>query len=293
VERLAGRTLLKTHRRRGCKCPILVTSKHLGPPPFRSDFFGADRPRGSRPCLLPANLSLRSPSSSYSKTKSKFSREVILTRTDPETIFHRRGNPPGRCVLTQKIPHRPSDGSALCKFGGRGVRISSRLLDIVKLAEIMRRNEANSTARDLAQWLIAYEASLDRTPQDDISGTCRVCEKLRRSLGSLVGPEAYRTLTMRALTLAKREAPLLTGVQVENDGSISGLIGEAINSNHILIGHLISLMERFIGTTVTLWLIRDIWTDLPNFEIERLGVSGINQVDQTKAKHQRPRPADD
>lgn len=145
----------------------------------------------------------------------------------------------------------------------------------------MRRNEASSTARDLSQRLIAYEASLDHTPQDDISGTCRVCEKLRRSLGSLVGSEAYRTLATRALTLAKREAPLLNAVQVESDGSISGLVGEAINSNDILVAHLIGLMERFIGKTVTVWLLKDIWSGVPALHVESLG-SSPQQRDQVK-----------
>lgn len=127
------------------------------------------------------------------------------------------------------------------------------------------------TVRALAQRLIAYEAALDSSALADGSDSCRVCEKLRRSLGTLVGPEAYRALAARALTRAKREAPLLSAVQVNRDGSIEGLIGEAIEANDILIAHLIGLLGTFLGETVTLWLLGDIWSDLPGSRIELRG----------------------
>lgn len=127
----------------------------------------------------------------------------------------------------------------------------------------MSRSGANSTTRDLAERLLDYEAAFDHTLQGKSSDTCQVCEKLRRSLERLLGADAYSLLVARALALAKLEAPILHSVQVTENGSIEGLTGEAINGNGILIAHLIGLMETFIGETVTLWLLNDIWPTLP------------------------------
>ena len=127
----------------------------------------------------------------------------------------------------------------------------------------MSKGGVSSTTRDLAERLVAYEATLDRTLQGENSDTCHVCEKLRRSLESLLGPDAYSSLATRALALARLEAPVLDSVRVRENGSIKGLTGEATKANGILIAHLIGLMERFIGHTVTLWLLDDIWPTLP------------------------------
>ncbi len=122
---------------------------------------------------------------------------------------------------------------------------------------------ASPTTYELAERLIAYEAALDRTSREGLSETCHVCEKLRRSLSRLVGPEGYRSLLVRALILAKRETPLLGAVKVKEDGSMKGLTGKATEANVVLIGHFLDLMETFIGETVTVWLLNDIWPDLP------------------------------
>ena len=137
-----------------------------------------------------------------------------------------------------------------------------------------------TTTQDLADRLLVYEAALDRTHQLELSETCHVCEKLRRSLGTLLGPDAYYALAARALSMAKREAPTLNAVQVKADGSIKGLIGEAAEANNILVAHLIGLMVNFIGETVTLWLLNDMWPNLPGDRIDVSGGTiGINQPD--------------
>lgn len=130
---------------------------------------------------------------------------------------------------------------------------------------------ASPTTYELAERLIAYEADSDHTLQSDLSATCHVCEKLRRSLSTSVGPEGYRSLLARALILAKRETPLLAAVKVEEDGSIEGLTGKATEANVVLIGCFIDLMETFIGEAVTIWLLKDIWQDLPGFRITLRG----------------------
>lgn len=132
----------------------------------------------------------------------------------------------------------------------------------------MSRNGVSPTTLDLAERLLVYEAVLDRTRQAELYETCPVCEKLRRSLGTLVGPDAYHSLITRALRIAKREAPALNAVQIKADGSIEGLIGEATKASNVLVAHLIELMATFIGEPVTLWLLNDIWPNLPGSRIE-------------------------
>jgi hypothetical protein len=127
----------------------------------------------------------------------------------------------------------------------------------------MTEGEVSPATRDLAERLLAHEAAFDHTRRNDSSDTCHVCEKLRRSLERLLGPDAYSSLAARALALAKLEAPILASVQVTESGAIDGLTGEAVSANNILVAQLIGLMETFIGETVTLWLVDDIWPSLP------------------------------
>jgi hypothetical protein len=65
------------------------------------------------------------------------------------------------------------------------------------------------------------------------------------------------------LTLAKREAPALSVVQVKPDGSMEGLEGAAGAATPVLVTYLLSLLITFIGDTLTMRLLYDIWPDLP------------------------------
>jgi hypothetical protein len=129
--------------------------------------------------------------------------------------------------------------------------------------ETMREIKTNPTIRALAERLIAYEAAVDRTSQADFSDTCHVCERLRRALVKLFGVDGYRMTMARALILAKREAPQLIDVKVDDDGSIKGLTGEATEANGVLISRFLELMETFLGEAATVWLLNDIWPHLP------------------------------
>lgn len=92
---------------------------------------------------------------------------------------------------------------------------------------------------------------------------CRVCDKLRSPLTTLVGVGGFRSLLARALTLAKKGSPLLGAWEVKSDGSLQGLNGEAAQSDAVLIAQLIGLLITFIGESLTLRLLHDVWPDLP------------------------------
>jgi hypothetical protein len=109
----------------------------------------------------------------------------------------------------------------------------------------------------------------------DTHAVCRVCDKLRRPLTTLAGAAGFRSLLARALTLAKQESPVLGAWEVKADGSLQGLNGEAAQSGAVLIAHLIGLMITFIGESLTLRLLHDVWLDLPGSE---------NKLERTELK---------
>jgi hypothetical protein len=123
--------------------------------------------------------------------------------------------------------------------------------------------------RDLAHRLLAYEAASGKTFEPAESPTLRVYEKLRRSLGELVGVAGFQLLASRALTLARPEAPGLSAVQVTSDGSLQGLEeiqaqvdmdkDQAGEGGIILIARLLGLLRIFLGEALTLSLLRIAW----------------------------------
>jgi len=116
--------------------------------------------------------------------------------------------------------------------------------------------------RELAERLVMFEAVSKHALEDDADATCRVCEKLRRPLVTLTGNAGFSSLLSRALILAQREAPALGTVQVQADGSMHGLQEAGAAATQILVTYLLSLLITFIGDTLTMRLIDDIWPDL-------------------------------
>jgi hypothetical protein len=128
--------------------------------------------------------------------------------------------------------------------------------------------------RDLAQRLLASEASAGNSSHSTESAALRVYEKLRRNLCALAGVAGFRALAARALTLAKAEVPGLSVMQIMADGSMQGLDEmEPPGDKHpdgngevILIAELLGLLMIFIGRSMTLRLVQDAWpeADLEN-----------------------------
>lgn len=135
----------------------------------------------------------------------------------------------------------------------------------------MSQPRTKSEIREFAERLVAYEADSQSISKTDRLATCRVCEKLRRPLVTLTGTAGFSSLLSRALTLAQRESPALSAVQVKPDGSLEGLEGEAAQAHPILVGYLLGLLITFIGETLTMRLLHDIWPDLPGLDLDSLG----------------------
>jgi len=123
------------------------------------------------------------------------------------------------------------------------------------------------TTRELAQRLLAYETVEAGTVEPDMQALHRVCDKLRRPLTTLAGAAGFHSLLARALTLAKKESPLLSGWEVRSDGSLQGMNGEAVQSGAVLLAHFIGLMITLIGEPLTIRLVQDAWLDLPESQL--------------------------
>jgi len=121
--------------------------------------------------------------------------------------------------------------------------------------------------RTLAQSLIAEErrAARDFTPAS--RAAFRVCEKLRAPLCTFAGAAGFRSLLSRALVLARVEAPLLAGVQINPDGAFQYspemeaqfASAEAAQAGAVLVDQLLGLLITFIGEALTLRLVHDVW----------------------------------
>ena len=123
--------------------------------------------------------------------------------------------------------------------------------------------------QDWARRLLTYEAVAGEASVPTEAATVRVYEKLRRPLCALAGVAGFRSLASRALALAKAEASSLSVVQVTADGSLQGLgeLEPQIDKDHseqrgaILIAQLLGLLLTFIGETLMLRLLQDVWPD--------------------------------
>ena len=89
----------------------------------------------------------------------------------------------------------------------------------------------------LVRRLLTQEAKESQKPEALIEAAERVSNKLRVHLSKRVGQEGFRTLLVRALTLATTQFPSLRAVRVGADGSLVGLreaagLGQTPNTEH-------------------------------------------------------------
>jgi len=145
-------------------------------------------------------------------------------------------------------------------------------------------SQATPQMRDFAERLIAYEITGNRSSGTITSTGFPVCEKLRPHLESLMGNTGFRALLSRALARAEGEVPSLRAVQVKADGSLAGLDKlkmqadpeELAKGSVVLVAQLLGLLVAFIGETLTLRLVREIWPKLSVNDLD-LGVGDKNE----------------
>jgi hypothetical protein len=125
--------------------------------------------------------------------------------------------------------------------------------------------------RHFAKRLTAYERRASEPSDSKSPPAFLVCEKLRVHLATLMGAAGFRELLSCALPRAKAEIPWLGAVQVKTDGSLEGL--EELNAKRnpeelfeggvVLVAQLLGLLVAFIGETLTLRFVREVWPEIP------------------------------
>ncbi len=119
----------------------------------------------------------------------------------------------------------------------------------------------NPNTREIAERLLGYETGGQSPSEVKAPPAVYVCQKLGLPLSRLVGQNGSRALLARALTLAKREADVLTPVKVTDDGALEGWDGQAESASAVLVSHLLGLVVTFVGEAMTLRLLHDVWPD--------------------------------
>ncbi len=132
-------------------------------------------------------------------------------------------------------------------------------------------SRATPPMRSFAKRLIAYEALVNSASAAQTPLAFHVCDRLRPPLTTLMGSGGFRAVFSRALTLAKAEVPWLRTVRVKLDGSLEGLeeLHAQLDPNRyrevrvVLVAQLLGLLVAFIGETLTLHLVGEVWPRAP------------------------------
>ena len=125
--------------------------------------------------------------------------------------------------------------------------------------------------RHFAKRLTAYERRHKTPSEINAPPAFHVCEKLRVHLTTFMGNNGFRELMSCALPRAKTEIPWLGAVHVKDDGALEGL--EELNAKRnsdelfeggvVLVAQLLGLLTAFIGQTLTLRFVREVWPEVP------------------------------
>jgi len=145
----------------------------------------------------------------------------------------------------------------------------------------------------LVQRLLTQEAAGSQDQEVLIEAAEHVAEKLRAHLSKRIGQEGFRTLLVRALTLATGQFPPLSAVRVGADGSLIGLRrsispgvpdtrtssketriearlkeiqareahSETVDGAVVLLATFLELLVTFIGEDLTLRILSAIWPE--------------------------------
>jgi hypothetical protein len=146
-------------------------------------------------------------------------------------------------------------------------------------------SRATPRMRAFSERLIAYETRANNSPDTETPATFLVVEKLRPNLATLMGNIGFRALLSRALVLTNAEVAWLRAVRVKADGSFEGLdeLEAHVNPEEIaegrvvLLAQLLGLLVAFIGETLTLRLVRDVWPKLSLADLD-LGTGDKNET---------------
>ncbi len=154
-------------------------------------------------------------------------------------------------------------------FRRRGTEDCAGFLHRRKRVSEMSR--ATPQMLNFAKRLVTYETLANKSSQTKTPMAFHVGDRLRPQLAALVGNGGYRALLLRALALTKAEVPWLRAVQVNMDGSLEGseelhvqlAPDKFFDCSVVLLAQLLGILVAFIGETLTLHLVREVWPKVP------------------------------
>ena len=123
--------------------------------------------------------------------------------------------------------------------------------------------------RRLSHCLIACETRENPSSAPAPSAS-NVCERLRPPLATLVGNAGFQALLSRALMVAAVEAAWLQAVRANANGTLEWVADtgappgsrEVAEGSVILVAQLLGLLTAFVGETLTLRMLREVWPEL-------------------------------
>ena len=136
-------------------------------------------------------------------------------------------------------------------------------------------SRATPKMRELSQRLVAKEMQRGKSAEEAVAPFF-IYERLRPSLSTLMGKEGTRALFARSLSLARLELPNLLSVTVSDEGLLAGFetaeasitFQEKFEYRIVLVAHVIGLLVAFIGSNLTLRLLRECWPELTFKDLE-------------------------
>ena len=122
--------------------------------------------------------------------------------------------------------------------------------------------------RNLAVRLLALEEGngLSGDGTALVAAASRVCEQLKGILTTFAGTASFSALFSRALVIAQADIPSFRSVTFQGDCSLTGLEeltsldpAAAERGTTAVIAEFLNLLATFIGTPLTMALLRDAW----------------------------------
>jgi hypothetical protein len=115
-----------------------------------------------------------------------------------------------------------------------------------------------------AKHLIAYEIEGDPSAAQPDTIAFPVIAKLSPHFITLMGSYGFQVLLARALALAGEEVTWLRKVHMNNEGALNNtndpMTAEIfLEGKVVLVAHLVELLIAFIGESLTLRLLHDVW----------------------------------
>ena len=131
-------------------------------------------------------------------------------------------------------------------------------------------NRISPEIRSLAERIRAFETSEIVSGGTQAPAAFPTISKLLVCLANLMGQSGSQALLSRALVLAAAECRWLAGVSVSSTGDLEGLTvlqgtpdaAEFAEGQVTVLAQLIRLLVAFIGPTLTLRLLREVWPEL-------------------------------